>query len=110
MSSGRATTSWGRVPTAWPYEDHENLRVARGPYFWQVGSTMVTPCGPRGTVQVCSGHWTMGHIQWINNDGDPFGQYHMRSFSSLGSYNPVISAVPSALKIPLDQHPSWNNQ
>ena len=77
------------------------LRVAREARIsgkW----AMVTPCGPSGTVQLCSGHWTM-------HDGDPFGQYHMRLFSGLGSYNPVISALPSALKIPLDHHPSWNN-
>ncbi|PYV99700.1 MAG: hypothetical protein DMG89_06800 [Acidobacteria bacterium] len=86
-----------------------STKCSKGPYFWQLGSTMVTPCGANGTVELCSGHWTMGHTRWINNDGDPFGQYHMRSFSALGSHTPVITALPVGLRVPLDHHPSWNN-
>jgi len=79
-----------------------------GPYFWQVGTTEVVPCGV-GSTQLCGGHWTVGYSHWANNDGDPFGQYHFRPFSDLGSFSPIVSSLPIGFVPPVDQHPSWNN-
>ncbi len=81
----------------------------KGPYFWQVGTTTVTVCGPPHTTQLCGGHWTAGYSHWANNDQDPIGQYHSRLFDDLNAYAPIISVLPSGLFSPLDQHPSWNN-
>ena len=80
-----------------------------GPYFWQVGTTTVTPCGAGGAVELCGGHWTFGYSHWANNDGDPFGQYHFRSFADLGSFTPMVASLPVGFAPPVDQHPSWNN-
>ena len=80
-----------------------------GPYFWQVGTTTVTVCGPPDTRQLCGGHWTAGYSHWANNDQDPIGQYHSRLFDDMNGYTPIVSVLPSSLFSPLDQHPSWNN-
>jgi hypothetical protein len=81
---------------------------AKGPYFWQVGTTNITACGA-AQHGLCSGHWTLGHSHWANNDGDPFGQFHLRRFSDLASFTPLINILPPGFAPPVDQHPSWNN-
>jgi hypothetical protein len=81
---------------------------AKGPYFWQVGTTNITACGA-AQHGLCSGHWTLGYSHWANNDGDPFGQFHLRRFSDLVSFTPLINILPPGFAPPVDQHPSWNN-
>ncbi len=83
-------------------------KCANGPYFWEVGTTNVTACGA-GQQQLCSGHWTLGYSHWANNDGDPFGQFHLRPFSNLNAFTPLINVLPLGFAPPIDQHPSWNN-
>jgi len=77
-----------------------------GPFFWQVGTTTVTDCAKH----YCSGHWTEGHSTWINAGGSPqMGQYESRSFSAPLAPRPLISQFPVGLRVPFDQHASWNN-
>jgi putative Ig domain-containing protein len=126
--TGQVTSDWGQagtITTSDRFTLHDSFSTlssgwvilgsttclsstcARGPYFWQVGTTNVTACV---AGQLCGGHWTVGHYHWANNDGDPTqGQYHMRPFSDLNAFSPIISALPPGLAPGTDQHPSWNN-
>jgi hypothetical protein len=79
-----------------------------GPYFWEIGSTTVTSCGDElDGGQKCSGHWTEGYTQWINNY--EAGKFTSRPFRDPTDIFDVIADPPAGVIPPLDQHGSWNN-
>jgi len=79
---------------------------SKGPYFWQIGTTNVTSCGAGGS---CSGHFTEGYTQWVNNDNSPMSNQVIRSFGEAGSVRNLTSSFPAGITVPFDQHQSWNN-
>ena len=76
------------------------------PYFWQVGTTTVNPCGVGGQ---CSGHWTEGYSHWENNNNSPMGNQLLRLFSDSSANTNLLHSYPNGIDDTLDQHPSWNN-
>lgn len=76
------------------------------PYFWQVGTTNVNPCGEGGH---CSGHWTEGYSHWENNNNSPMGNQLLRPFSDSSANTNLLHSYPPGIDDTLDQHQSWNN-
>jgi hypothetical protein len=87
-------------------QDCISSSCAKGPYFWQIGTSNVTSCGQGGR---CGGHWTAGYSHWVNNDNSPIGDQRMRLFSDPTAIAELTPSFPLGLSAPLDQHQSWNN-
>jgi hypothetical protein len=124
--TGQVTGAWGakgtiNIPDRWTIhnvklskdgdwliimpQDCTASNCAKGPYFWQIGTTTVNSCGTSGH---CGGHWTEGTSHWVNNNNSPMGNQIIRSLAetTTGSLTPDL---PSAITAPFDQHQSWNN-
>jgi hypothetical protein len=81
---------------------------SQGPYFWQIGTTHVSSCGDGKTGgQRCGGHWTEGYSHWMNNNDN--GKQVIRPLSQPTAFDELTSTLPPGIRVPLDEHASWNN-
>jgi hypothetical protein len=88
-----------------------NFTTSSTPVVWQLGTTNVFPLcvSPNG----CSGHWTEGTLNFVNNDGSP---NHYQEVIRLYGNNNTFTNIPMGLPWPagnctlnMDQHPGWSN-